>query len=74
MLLIISDENQLRFSSMLIDVFALLAEARERIAANKAAVEAKRQFWLADAALAATIAGGAAGEQANVGTPTGEQQ
>lgn len=73
---IISDETQLRFSSMLIDVFALLAEARERIAANKAAVEAKRQFWLADAALAATIAGGAAGggEQANVGTQMGDQQ
>lgn len=55
---IISDESQLRFSAMLIDVFALLTEARERVAANKAAVEAEREFWLANADLAATLAGG----------------
>lgn len=61
---IISDENQLRFSSMLIDVFALLTEAKERIAANKAAIEAKREFWLGDAALAATIAGGSTNDGA----------
>src|SRR5712691_6496449 len=42
---IISDEMQLRFSSMQVDVFALLTEARQRIAALRAAIEAKRDFW-----------------------------
>ena len=36
---------------MQIDVFALLAEARQRIAANIAAIEAQRDFWLASADL-----------------------
>ena len=33
---------------MQIDVFALLAEARQRIAATTAAIEAQRDFWLAN--------------------------
>lgn len=64
---IISDESQLRFSAMLIDVFALLTEAKEQIAANKAAVEAKREFWLADADLSATLVGGGDGEDTSGG-------
>jgi hypothetical protein len=51
---------------MQIDVFALLTEARQRIAANIAAIEAQRDFWLARSSLdAALIGGGAAvGENA----------
>jgi len=55
---IISDETLLRYNAMLIDVFSLLAEARQRIAATIAAIEAKRDFWLASADLKAAIAGG----------------
>jgi outer membrane protein TolC len=55
---IISEETLLRYNAMQIDVFALLAEARQRIAATAAAIEAKRSFWLAAADLKAAIAGG----------------
>ncbi len=55
---IISDETLLRYNAMLIDVFALLAEARQRIAATIAAIDAKRDFWLATVDLEAAVAGG----------------
>ena len=59
---IISDESQLRFSSMQIDVFALLTEAKQRIASLRAAIEAKRDFWLAQADLSTAVNGGGASE------------
>jgi outer membrane protein TolC len=55
---IISDETLLRYNAMLIDVFALLAEARQRIAATITAIEAKRDFWLATVDLKTAVAGG----------------
>ena len=55
---IISDEMRLRFSSMQVDVFALLTEARQRIAALRAAIEAKRAFWLAQSELKTAVNGG----------------
>jgi outer membrane protein TolC len=55
---IISDETLLRYNAMLIDVFAVLAEARLRIAATITAIEAKRDFWLATVDLKAAVAGG----------------
>jgi len=58
---IISDEMQLRFSSMQVDVFALLTEARQRIAALRAAIEAKRDFWLAQSELQTAVNGGGSG-------------
>ncbi len=55
----ISGEVLLRYNGMLIDVFELLIDARERIAVNVTALEARRDFLLADAALqTALIAGG----------------
>jgi hypothetical protein len=45
---------------MQIDVFSLLAEARQRIAAHTAAMEARRDFWLATVNLAAAVVGGGA--------------
>jgi outer membrane protein TolC len=54
----ISDEMQLRFNSMQVDVFALLTEARQRIAALRAAIEAKRDFWLAQSELQSAVNGG----------------
>jgi outer membrane protein TolC len=55
---IISDETLLRYNAMQIDVFALLNEARERITANAAAIEAQRDFWLASADLSVAVIGG----------------
>jgi outer membrane protein TolC len=58
---IISDETLLRYNAMLIDVFDLLLEARQRIMATIAAIEAKRDFWLASADLVSAVVGGGAG-------------
>lgn len=55
---IIMDESLRRYNAMLIDVFPLLAEVRQRIMANIAAIEAKRDFWLANADLRAAVIGG----------------
>lgn len=57
---IVSDEMMLRYGAMQVDVFPLLTEARQRIAANAAAVEAQRNFWLASTDLSAAIIGGGA--------------
>ena len=59
---IISEEMQLRFGSMQVDVFALLTEARQRNAGLRAAVEAKREFWLAQSELKTAVNGGGGGE------------
>ena len=58
---IISDETLLRYNAMQIDVFALLTEARQRIAATTAAIEAQRDFWLAETDLGAAVLGGGGG-------------
>jgi outer membrane protein TolC len=58
---IISDEMQLRFSSMQVDVFALLTEARQRIASLRAAIDAKREFFLAQSELQTAVNGGGSG-------------
>ncbi|HWR76433.1 MAG TPA: TolC family protein [Thiobacillus sp.] len=53
----ISDETLLRYNGMLIGVFELLADARSQIASVNAAIEAQRDFWLADADLAMALVG-----------------
>jgi outer membrane protein TolC len=55
---IISDETLLRYNAMQIDVFALLVEARQRIGTTITAIEAERDFWLADIDLAAATLSG----------------
>jgi outer membrane protein TolC len=55
---IISDETLLRYNAMMIDVFALLAEARQRVNATLAAIEAQRDFWLASVDLSTAVVGG----------------
>jgi hypothetical protein len=42
---------------MLIGVFELLADARDQRHSVLAAIDAEQQFWLADAALQATMLG-----------------
>lgn len=54
---VISDENQLRYNGMLISVFELLADARDQVSTVAAAIDAQQQFWLADAALQASVIG-----------------
>ena len=51
------EETMLRYNGMLIGVFELLADTREQISSVSAAINAYQQFWLADAALAASMAG-----------------
>ena len=59
---IISDEALLRYNAMQIDVFALLTEARQRIASTQAAIRADEEFWLADVNLGAAVIGGTSRE------------
>ena len=70
---IISDEIQLRFGSMQDDVFAVLTEARLRIASLRAAIEAKREFWLAQSELKTAVNGGAGATQTQTRTPATAQ-
>lgn len=44
----IADEKLKRYNGMLLSVFDLLADVREQAAESAAAVEAQRDFWLAD--------------------------
>lgn len=53
----IADENLLRYNGMLIGVFELLADAREQVTSVVQAIEAQRDFWLADAALQGALIG-----------------
>jgi len=53
----IAEENLLRYNGMLIDVFELLADARLQIASVNAAIEAKRDFWIALADLDMALIG-----------------
>jgi outer membrane protein TolC len=55
---IISEETLQRYSGMLQDVFALLGDARARIAANVQGIEARRDFWIATVDLHTAIVGG----------------
>ena len=52
-----ADENVLRYNGMLIGVFELLADNRSQISSVMAAINSYQQFWLADAALSASMIG-----------------
>ncbi|BDU56189.1 MULTISPECIES: TolC family protein [unclassified Limnohabitans] len=54
---VISEENVLRYNGMIIGVFELLADSRDQIGTVISAIAAEQQFWLADAALQATLIG-----------------
>ncbi len=53
----ISDETLLRYNGMLMSVFELLADARAQINGVKAAIDAQRDYWIADTDLHAAING-----------------
>ncbi len=54
---VIAEENQLRYNGMIIGVFELMADARDQVSTVVAAINAEQQFWLADAALQASLIG-----------------
>ncbi|MDG0832296.1 TolC family protein, partial [Pelomonas saccharophila] len=53
----ISDENLLRYNGMLASVFELLADAREQVTTVAAAIEAQRDYWLAETELQTALTG-----------------
>jgi len=53
----ISEETLLRYNGMLMSVFELLADARAQINGVNAAIEAQRDYWIADTDLQAAING-----------------
>ena len=53
----ISEENLLRYNGMLIGVFELLADARSQIASVNGAIDALRDFWIAQADLDMALVG-----------------
>ena len=52
-----AEENVLRYNGMLIGVFELLADTRDQITSVVTAIHAYQQYWLADAALSASVIG-----------------
>lgn len=54
----VSEEQMLRYGAMQIDVFTLLTDMRQQIAARAAALDTQRDFWLASTELSAAIVGG----------------
>ncbi len=53
----IAEENVYRYNGMLIGVFELLADARAQVGSVIAAIDAQRDFWLAEAALQSALIG-----------------
>ena len=53
----ISDEMLLRYNGMLKSVFELLADSREQVMAVNGAIEAQRDFWIAEADLQMALIG-----------------
>ena len=61
-------QSLLQTSTMQTDVFVLVQDARTRILAHVAALNARREFWIADTDLrAAIIGGGIAGHTSDAG-------
>jgi outer membrane protein TolC len=58
---IIQDEALLQYNGMLIDVTQLIADARARNLSNLAAINARREFWLAHTDLKHAVIGGGVG-------------
>lgn len=54
----IMDELQLQLSSMQVDVFALVTETRQRVASQRAAIDARRAFWIVQSDLLTAVDGG----------------
>ena len=53
----ISEQNVLRYNCMLASVFELLADARAQIASVTSAIDALRDFWVAQSELEMALVG-----------------
>ncbi len=60
----IEEESLLTYNAMITNTFELLADSREKVNSILLAVNAKRDFWLAEANLAPAVYGGGAGAAA----------
>ncbi len=63
----ISEEVLLRYNGMLASVFELLVDARQQIVAVSAAIDAQRDFWIAEANLELALTGKSPGNMALTG-------
>ena len=67
----ISEETLLRYNGMLIGVWELLADTRSQIAGVNAAIQAQKDFWIAESNLQISLnSGGAAGVAMSASTAT----
>lgn len=66
----ISDENLLRYNGMLASVFELLADSKDQIASVTGAVEALRDYWVAETNLQSALTGRSPGSAPNMGPST----
>ncbi|MGQ8630197.1 TolC family protein [Agrobacterium sp. DKPNP3] len=57
----IEEESMRTYNGMLTNTFELLADSREKVNSNLLAIDAKRDFWLAEAGLVPAIYGGGSG-------------
>jgi outer membrane protein TolC len=55
---IIQDEQLLQYNAMIADVTQLITDARARILSNAQAIEARRDFWIANTDLHVALVGG----------------
>ena len=73
----ISAESLLRYNGMLIGVWELLADARQQLLIVNAAIQAQKDFWLAESKLQMNLSGSGVTAQematTNVGVPTDGQ-
>ena len=56
----ISEESLLRYNGMLIGVWELLADARQQVAGVNAAIQAQKDFWVAESNMQMSLVGGGA--------------
>ena len=68
----ISDEMLLRYNGMLIGVFELLADARDQVNSVNTAIEAQRDYWIADTDLQMAINGNGGASMPMRGKATAE--
>lgn len=64
----ISDENLLRYNGMLASVFELLADSKDQIASVTGAVEALRDYWIAETNLQTALTGRSPSGGSGMGT------
>ena len=67
----ISDENLLRYNGMLASVFELLADSKDQISSVTGAVEALRDYWVAETNLQSALTGRSPGSAPANGPSTG---